>query len=184
MHVGAVKCRFICSYCWFDGTVSCSYSRSKKPLNAGRHAFECRSLQLRSAQHSCLVAARLADKRPPLQATHLPNPDWSRTRKELHRKVDRFLLNRRPVNRVAATKVHVARSPRLRGFDGRSRAGRPWPLAANSVSRQRHGRCHWHLNTADLVTAWPRQVRRGVTIVGDALQLPARRSCHQPDSQW
>lgn len=149
--------------------------------------FRCaknRGCPLRSAQHSCLVAARLADKRPPLQSTHLPNPDWSRARRELHRKVNRFLLNRRPVNRVAATKVHVARSPRLRGFDGRSRAGRPWPLAANSVSRQRHGRCHWHLNTADMVTAWPRQVRRGVTIVGDALQLPARRSCHQPDSQW
>jgi hypothetical protein len=29
------------------------------------------------------------------------------------------------------------------------------------------------------VTNWPHQVRRGVAIVGDGLQLPARRSCHQ-----
>jgi len=35
IQVGPIKCRFIRSYLWFEGAC-CSYSRSKKPLNAGR----------------------------------------------------------------------------------------------------------------------------------------------------
>jgi len=44
MQVGPVTCRFICSEYWFEGADECSYSRSKKPLNAGRAVFKYRSL--------------------------------------------------------------------------------------------------------------------------------------------
>ena len=122
-------------------------SKTRKTSSWG--IFRCaknRGCPLRSAQHSCLVAARLADKRPPLQATHLPNPESLQTTREPVPHAHPYLQNPKPQHRDKAIDVHVARSPRLRGFAGRSRAGRPWPLAANSVSRQRHGRYHqrWH----------------------------------------
>ena len=128
--------------------------------------FRCaknRGCPFRSAQHSCLVAARLADKRPPLQATHLPNPESPPATKNTRRPANDYLQNHEPLSSDSATDVHVARSPRLRGFVGRSRAGRPWPPAANSVSRQRHGRSHCLVRGYALVSPGPRQARRGVT---------------------
>lgn len=46
MQVGAGKCRFIRSYCWFEGAVICSYSRSRIGWNAGPARFKGRSQHL------------------------------------------------------------------------------------------------------------------------------------------
>lgn len=41
-QAGRDECRFICNYVWFEGVDSRSYSRSKKPLNAGSSVFKRR----------------------------------------------------------------------------------------------------------------------------------------------
>jgi len=46
MQVGADKCRFVCSECWFESPSSCSYSWPRFASHAGRPAFKCRSLQI------------------------------------------------------------------------------------------------------------------------------------------
>ena len=53
MQVGRDKCRFICSYLWFEVAVSRNYSWSKKPLNAGLAVFDCRSLHLGAHAAPC-----------------------------------------------------------------------------------------------------------------------------------
>lgn len=46
MQVGADKCRFIRSYCWFEEAFSCSYSWPRIGWNAGRVRLKCKSLQV------------------------------------------------------------------------------------------------------------------------------------------
>jgi hypothetical protein len=160
-------------------------NKSQKRLRASSWGiFRCaknRGCPFRGAQHSCLVAARLADKRPPLQATHLPNPESPLATREPQRQAYGYLQNHELPNSDAAIDVHVARSPRLRGFVGRSRAGRPWPLAANSVSRQRHGRSRCLSHRHALVTSGTYQARRGVTNRKAKIVLVTACSCRRRD---
>ena len=57
MQVDVAERRFILNYLWFDVCAGRTYLWLKKPLNAGRAVFDCRSLQVGIGSSAILANA-------------------------------------------------------------------------------------------------------------------------------